>query len=128
MTIIKTKTGFEFQNLNILGPNDAYHLVSLYDWKELIPEMAKSFQSTEFLVDFGMFWYLVNTTDLDISVIEKHLHPKYMQIIKSKNYEVKHCTEVFKNIPPLKRIHYDYEKYYNLIRRYKWYYQYKFNR
>ena len=117
MKCVKTATGYSFLNLNILNAGEENYLTYYYPISDLITLMAKSFNSSEFIVDFGAFWYLVDEDS--ITCIMLHEYPKAIKNIKAMNLETKHCMEVFANCGHIQKIKYNKLKYKSLFNKYE---------
>jgi hypothetical protein len=116
MNINKTDKGYDFTNLNVIRTGEELHLLFYYKISDLIKLMSKSFTSSEFIVDFGLFWYIVD--EADITCIMLNEYPKAIKNIKELNLEIKHCTEVFANCGYINKIKYDRVKYKKLFNSY----------
>ena len=126
MTIVKTTSGYNFLNLDILGPNEDEYLIYQHHTSDLIDLMAKSFLSPEFIVDFGMFWYFVDESS--ITCIRLHEYPAFIKKLKEQNLEIKHCTTVFKDCGHIPKIRYNRDKYGKVLKNYRWFTTYILHR
>jgi hypothetical protein len=113
MNISKTDKGYDFTNLNVLHTGEEFHLLFYYRISDLIKLMSKSFTSSEFIVDFGLFWYIIDEEDITCIMINEY--PKAVKNIKELNLETKHCTEVFANCGHISKIKYNRLKYKKLF-------------